>query len=393
VKRRLLVSALPGETRAAWLRDGRLEDLVVLRDDRPSVTGNLYVGRVTALDKGLDAAFVDIGLQRPGLLPFGECPGGKPHEGGAVIVRALREPAAEKGALLSARITAPPADLETLVKHAKLPTLLLRGGDPFDRLLGGGAAPSEIVVDDLAVYRSVKRRLTAARPELVKRLHHDADPRPLFEREAIEEQIEALLEPRVDLPSGGSLLFEPVRTLTAIDVNSAGRDALTVDLEAVTEIARQLRLRALSGLIVIDFLEMADPGARRRVATALRKAFKNDPEPTRVFPMAPSGLVEMTRRRGRPPLHELLTGPCGIGGGGRVKDAASAGYDALRLARSEAAGNPGRALTVHVAPAVRAALDGPLAEARRAVETLLGRALTLCAEPGWPTDRVEIVLG
>jgi len=229
----------------------------------------------------------------------------------------------------------------------------------------------------------------------------DLDPAPLFEREGLEGEIEALLEPRVELPSGGHLLVEPVRTLIAIDVNSGRHDgrgtapeqALAVNLEAAAEVPRQLRLRALSGLIVIDFLALPEGGPRRQVAAALRAGLKDDPEPTRVEAMAASGLVELTRRRGRPALHELLTGPCGIGGGGRVKDPATLAFEALRAVRREAAARPEAAVTLGAAPAVIAALEtGPAAAARQALEARLGRPLALVNEVAAPGEPAEIVL-
>ncbi len=399
MSRRLVISALPGETRAALLEDGRLTDIAIRRADRPTHLGDLYHGRVAKVDKGLDAAFVELGLERPGLLPLSEAPGRRLTEGDAVVVRVLREASGGKGLRLSARILEPPPDLERRTRDSRPPALLARGDDPLERLLAAGAPPDEIVVDDPALHGEIAARLGGA--ETARgRLSLDLEPKPLFEREGLEAEIEALLEPRVALPSGGHLLIEPVRTLTAVDVNSgrhdgrggAGDQALAVDLEAAAEIPRQLRLRALSGLIVIDFLALEQERARRQVAAALRDGLKADPEPARVFPMAASGLLEMTRRRGRPALHELLTAPCGIGGGGRVKDPATLAFEALRAARAEAAARPGAAITVNAGPAVIAALEtGPAAAARRALEERLGRPLALELETMPPGAAAEIV--
>jgi Ribonuclease G/E len=393
VRRRLVISALPGESRAAWLEDGRLVDLVVRRADRPSHLGSLYHGRVA-----LDAAFVELGLARPGLLPLSEGPGRRLTEGDPVVVRVLREAAGGKGLRLSARIKDPPPDLDRRARGARPPALLLQGDDPLERVLAARAPPDEIVVDDPDTHAEIKARLAGRGG--VERLRLDLDPAPLFEREGLEGEIEALLEPRVALPSGGHLLVEPVRTLTAVDVNSGRHDgrgpapdqALAVNLEAAAELPRQLRLRALSGLIVIDFLAMPEAGPRRQVVAALRAGLKTDPEPARVHAMAPSGLVEMSRRRGRPALHELLTGPCGIGGGGRVKDPATLAFEALRAVRREAAARPGATVALSAAPAVIAALEtGPATAARQALEARLGRPLTLATatlSPGAPAEVV-----
>jgi Ribonuclease G/E len=397
VRRRLVISALPGETRAAWLEDGRLVDLVVRRADRPSHLGNLYHGRVAKVDKALDAAFVELGLERAGFLPLGEGPGRRLAEGDAVVVRVLREAAGGKGLRLSARIKDPPPDLERRARSARPPALLLQGDDPLERVLAARAPPDEIVVDDPDSHAAISARLAARAGGA--RLRLDLEPAPLFEREDLEGEIEALLEPRVALPSGGHLLVEPVRTLTAVDVNSGRHDgrgpapdqALAVNLEAAVELPRQLRLRALSGLIVIDFLALPEGGPRRQVVAALRAGLKTDPDPARVHAMAPSGLVEMSRRRGRPALHELLTVPCGIGGGGRVKDPATLAFEALRAARREAASRPAAAIAVTAEPAVIAALEtGPAAAARQALEARLGRPLRLAAAPLPPGAPAEI---
>ena len=136
-----------------------------------------------------------------------------------------------------------------------------------------------------------------------------------------------------------------------------------MNLEAAEALTLQLRLRALSGLIVVDFLELQAVAKRKGLVADLRKALKTDPEPTRVFPMSPSGLVEMTRRRGRPALHELLTEPCGLGGLGRVKDPVTLAYEALRKVPSVSAARPGAAIAIEASARVVDALSGPLAEA------------------------------
>ncbi|MFQ5776358.1 MAG: ribonuclease E/G [Kiloniellaceae bacterium] len=395
MSRRLLISALPGETRAAWREDGRLIDLAVRRDDKPSVADNLYLGRVRTVDKGLAAAFVDVGLRRPGFLPLGEAPKGL-SEGDVVVVRVKREPSADKGARLSARLEALPPALAEAARRAAPPALLRAAADPVAAALAADRPPDEIAIDDPATFARA-RQAAAGRPDLLARLRLDLDPVPLFEREGVEAEIEALLEPRVALPSGGFLLIEPVRTLTAIDVDSGRHDAggaagqgLAVNLEAAAEIARQVRLRNLSGLLVVDFLTLDAPAARRRVVAALRQGLAADPQPCRVHPMRPSGLVEMTRRRGRPPLHELLSEPCGLGGGGRVKDPVTLAFEALRAARRIGAATGG-ALAIHAAPRVAEALEGPAAEARVALEARLGRPLVVRREGGREGFEIALV--
>ncbi len=321
----LIVSVLPGELRAAVLRDDLLDELLILRDDAPPQAGDLFLARVQRFDKGLDGAFVDLGLERPGLLPRRELQDGPgasvPPEGTALAVKVLRAPAADKGARVSAKgVSAPVSgDLKAPAR--------LGGGAPGAiqgplAALAARATPQRVVCDDAALLTQLKDLLGGGGDF---ELHSTAAP--LFEAEGLEAEIGGLLSPRAELPGGGFLLVEPGQTLTAIDVNAGKSDgrggaeaqAKAVNLAAVPVIARQLRLRGLSGLIVVDFLAMKNPLDRKAVAAALRQAVADDPEPCQVFGVSPSGLLEMTRRRGHLPLHEILCRPCGLAGSGRDK--------------------------------------------------------------------------
>ncbi|MGF1594996.1 MAG: ribonuclease E/G [Kiloniellaceae bacterium] len=400
----LLISALPGEVRAALVEDDVLRDLLILRDAAPDDAappraGDLFLARVGRTDKGLDAAFVDLGLARAGLLPRREAPEGLPPEGTALAVKVIRAPAAGKGARVSARgLDLDPARLQGLTAPARLPGGQSGGpGGVAGALTAFCAAgnPGQVVCDDAALLGQVKTALEAVDCRFA--LHGAAGS--LFEARGLEAEIEDLLSPRAELPEGGSLLIEPGRTLTAIDVNAGRRDgrggaaaqALEVNLAAVPAIARQLRLRALSGLIVVDFLAMKAPQDRKTVAAALRQALADDPEPCQVFGMSPSGLLEMTRRRSRAPLHEVLCRPCGLAGSGREKTPETLAYEALRQVAAEARGRALSEVVLRVAPAVAAALEGPQAAALAAVERRLGRAVAVVADP--LVSGHELVLG
>ncbi|WP_282606421.1 ribonuclease E/G [Pelagibius sp. Alg239-R121] len=390
VPARIVVSALPGEVRAACLRADRLEDLLILRADHPRMMGNIYQGRVLEISPSLDAAFVDIGLARPGFLPRGEAPGKKQlgralSDGDAVTVKVVREASEDKGVRLTSRIDTPPDDLATLATNAKVPSLLMEGDDPLLQLIARQGPIDSIICDDSETCNRLKHRIAALGGDN-SLVVFDPAPRPLFEQEGAEEQIESLLGPYVELPGGGSLLIEPVRTLTAIDVNlgamaasgTAQAQALTVNLEAAVEIARQLRLRAIAGLIVVDLLELREKSARARVIATLRKALEADDQPCQVAGMSPSGLLEMTRRRGGPPLADILTEPAGEQGWGRQRDAVTLAFGALRGALGEADAAPGCEVVITAPSVVLAALrEGAAAEARQVVERRLGRALRL----------------
>lgn len=384
---RLLLSVLPGEQRVLRLDSHeRLQWVRVLRDDHPGAAGDLVLGRVLTLDPGLNGAFVDIGLERPGLLPLGR-KRDRPAEGQALVVRLSRAPAEEKGARLARVAEAHvPAGM-------KPPRLLKSGDDPLEALRAEEAPPEDILVDDLETFTRLRLALKD-RPDLLGVLRHHRGPDPLMDDE-LQAELEALLEPFVPLPGGGSLLIEPVRTLTAIDVNagrhggSGLRRAAEVNREAAAEIARQLRMRDLSGRILIDFLEMEGRQEREALAVFLREQLATDPEPVQLFP--PRGqLFELTRRRRRPPLHELLARRCGLGGGGWERDPVAVAYELLR--RVVAAPVTAR-IELLVAAEVGKALGGAAATAREAVEKRRGSPVAWRIEPARAIDQNEIVIG
>lgn len=383
---RLLLSFLPGEKRILRLdEEGRLQWIRVLRADRPGAGGDLVLGRVLTLDPGLNAAFVDIGLERPGLLPLGRKPA-RPQEGQAILVRLSRAPSNEKGARLSLVREAP------LPEGVQPPCLLASGDDPFEVLRAESEPPEAIVIDDLATFNQARRQLKD-RPDLLAALKLHSGPGPLLDAD-LQMELAQLLEPYVPLPGGGNLLIEPVRTLTAIDVNAGShkgtgnRRAVEVNREAALEAARQIRLRELSGRILIDFLEMEGRREREALADFLRLQFASDPEPVQVYP--PRGqLFEITRRRTRPALHELLARRCGLGGSGWVRDPTAVAFELLR----RVAGLPASArFRLLVAPEVGEALEGAAAAARQAVEERRGSSLRWQVEAARAADESDIVL-
>jgi Ribonuclease G/E len=395
---RVLIDGWPGETRAAVLAPDEaggeaLTDLLILRADRPTLTGSLYLGRVTAVDLGLNAAFVEIGLDRPGLLPIKAMPE-RPREGAAVAVRIVREPAPGKGPKLAPAPEGASGPVAPEASESRpSPPMLLAAGTPLLDLLRR-ADPETVTVEGAAR----RRALAQAAPDLADRLRGHTGGRPLFDAADLNVEIDRLLEPEVALPGGGQLLIEPVRTLSAIDVDAGGSDArggrgrqaLDVNLRAVPEIARQVRLRALSGLIVVDFLDLETKVERQQVADTLAAAFADDPVETSVSPMRASGLVEIARQRARPPLHELLSVPAGRAG--RVADTATLAYELLRRAWAEALANPGRQPVLAAHPDVLAELDGRLQDAHAELARALGAVPQRRGDPTRPRTALDILL-
>ncbi len=300
MSRRLLIAGERAPLRAALLdSDGALEGFWQFAGGRESVVGARFLGRVTAIDRGLDAAFVNIGLAKPGFLPLSRTPQA-PVEGESLVVEATRDPVEDKGARLTARLADPPK----LPAGARAP-LCLAKADPLVQLLKR-LGDVEVETD---TRRLAETLAGATKASVSHRPQREWSPSLA---ELMAEAAEAL-EPRVTLPSGGWLLFEPCRALTVIDVNSgaaqgaeAERSRLKTDLEAARTIARQLRLRHVGGIVVIDFIDLERSEHRRQVVEALRAAVADDWEPCQVDAMSRLCLVEMTRRRGGPTLAEML---------------------------------------------------------------------------------------
>jgi ribonuclease E len=200
--------------------------------------------------------------------------------------------------------------IETKAKRANSPTLLYREPELAVRVIREefNAEYRGVVIDDQRLYDDVKEYVTAFNPELADRIEfHDAalDGLPLFERQHIHEQLHKALDRKVWLPSGGSLIIEHTEALTVIDVNT-GKNVGTTNLEetvyrnnleAADEVAKQLRLRDIGGIVVIDFIDMEIRENRRKVVDAFRSALARDKTRTQVFDISELGLVEMTRKR------------------------------------------------------------------------------------------------
>ena len=398
---RWLVSALPGEVRAARLdHAGRLTDLLIDRAGAGQAAGqeagqgggegaytpeagDLVLGRVRKLDPGLGAAFVDIGAARPAFLPL-HGQKARPAEGEALALRVARAASASKGAKVK------PAPGAAVPSGLKPPAVLARAAAA--RL--PGLAEGDTLVPENADAEAWLRTRLDLEPSLEVQRHRG--PGPLF-NDDLEAEIDGLLGPQVELPGGGRLWIEPVRALTAIDLDSASRWqpgapqdlALEIDRVAVPEVARQIRLRGLSGLILVDFLELERKSDREALLAELRAALAEDPEPVQVVALRASGLAELTRRRARPPLHEVLCRRAGADGGGWAPTPLT---EAFRLLRRLAASPAAPGLETRLAPQVAAALRGPAAEALAALERRRGHAVTLTQEPGRGLDESEILL-
>lgn len=221
----------------------------------------------------------------------------------------------------------------------------------------------EVVVEGEDGYKSAKAFMKLLMPSHARRVKAYSDPVPMFQRYGAEDQLRAMYDPMVQLKSGGYLIINPTEALVSIDINS-GRStkehgieatALHTNLEAAKEIARQLRLRDMAGLVVIDFIDMEYSGNVRKVEKAMKDALKNDRARIQVGRISSFGLMEMSRQRLRTGVLEATTRSCPhCDGTGLVRTASSAGLSALRLIEDEAA--KGKGTLIRLAASTEAAI-------------------------------------
>lgn len=231
--------------------------------------------------------------------------------------------------------------VQNRAKKMKPPVLLYQESDLVIRVVRDAFTPevSEIVVDSEPVYKKVKDFMKAVMPRYTRRVKMYDGSEPIFHSFGIEKQIESIYGRRVDLPGGGYLVIDQTEALVAIDVNSGSftklrdpeQSILELNLLAAREVGRQLRLRDLGGVIVIDFVDMADLKHRRKVEKALQDALKKDKARYRALRMSEFGIVELTRQRMRPSVSRALFRECPYcGGKGHIRTVESQAVDVLR---------------------------------------------------------------
>lgn len=419
-------------TRAAFLSRGRVEDFFVDPGDAGVRVGDVLPARIVRIAPTLGGAFVET-PGGEGFLPARAAQGAL-VEGARLPVQVTREPVEGKAARVTARVElagralawAPGRRGVTTSsrldagERARLAEIVARLGEGFVVRTVAAGAEAESLAAEAAGLKALWREIEAGAPcpaprgaiaalreglgPSVRRVAFDdaealAEARawtrrfapqfearlelaapPLFERAGAEAEFEIALAPRAPLPEGGFLLIEPTAALTAIDVNAGEAaerlDPLQLNLAAAREAARQLRLRGIGGLVAIDFVQANARGAAERTLAALREALASDPAPTQISGMSPFGLVELSRKRSRPSLSELL-----LERRPSLPRPETVAERVFARARAEAAAGRGRPLRIAAAPEVIARLGG-------AAERL-GR-VTLVSEPAFPRERFEV---
>jgi ribonuclease G len=373
--RRLLLAVSPGEIWAALTENDELVGLRLARTFGAARPGDLYLGRVVALRPELPAVLVDIGEERPAFLSGEDVPrGAKLREGEAVTVKVLKAARADKAAGLTTKLD---ADEQKFAVTGAPPKLLWRRETPLDSLLKEFSA-DEITIDDTAALAELKRNFAG-----IVTLHSGATP--LFEAEGVAAAIETTMAARVALPKDGAITIEATAAAILVDVDGGRGGALAANLAAASEIGRQIRLRDLSGPIVIDFISMKERGHRTRVEAALKEAVG---EGAQYLGWTRLGHFELVLKRRRASLMEMLFEH--RPGAASVKTALMVALDALRQLQRESRAAPGKRFGLQVHPEIAACLDREAGEARRDLEARLGHAIKIVTETR-PRDSVAVV--
>lgn len=287
------------------------------------------------------------------------------------------------------------------IKKAKAPAPIYQESDMITRTIRDifNSEIDTIWIDEPQAFERAQEFLRAVMPKFVNRLRFYDEKIPLFHKYGLEEEILKIQRRRVDLPGGGSIVIDQTEALVAIDVNSgnfrveddAERTAYEMNLRAAKEIARQLRLRDLGGVICNDFIDMRDERNRRSVERALREAIQRDRARTKVLRMSQFGIIEMTRQRIRPSLKRSVYEDCGhCRGAGVVKSVESMAIDVMRLLALAAHRADIRRVNVSVCPAVEAHLNNRKRSEIARLESEAGMLIHLRSDEDAPAEHLHI---
>jgi len=489
----ILVNVTPRETRVAVVENGMLQELHIERGWRRGVVGNIYKGRVQRVMPGMQAAFVELGLERAAFLHANdvmrsartpEIAGDEPpqplptppiaellREGQDIVVQVVKDPIGSKGARLTTQISIPSrylvllpqsrvvgvsARIEDETERARLKALvselsLVGGQHGYIVRTNAEGQPSEALAEDIAylsrawalveeqvrdarvgacVYEDLTLPMRAVRdlmrrdvekvkvdsretcdrlrafaaqymPGLAEKIEHYSGARPVFDLYGVEDEIQRALDKEVPLKSGGYLVIDQTEAMTTVDVNTGSflgqrnleETVYRTNLEAAQAVARQLRLRNLGGIIIIDFIDMTDAEHRRQVLRTLEKSLARDHAKTTVYDFSPLGLVEMTRKRTVESLARQLSEPCHeCGGRGMLKTAETVTYEIFReIVRAVRQFEAARLLVI-ASPKVVARITDEESAAVAELEEFLGKSIRFQADEQYLQEQFDVVL-
>ena len=484
----ILINANAHESRAAVVENGVLQELFLERASRRGLISNIYKGRVSRVLPGMQAAFIEIGLERSAFLHASDI--FDPHhadiglepprteairtlvaEGNEILVQVVKDPLGTKGARLTTYITLPSrylvympqgrgvgvsARIENEAERERLRAALQGLLEPEEsagfivrtaaedasidalrtdmiylrklweviRQKGLRTAPGRLVhadlplhlrilrdllrpdvdrvlIDQIAAHREMQDFAETFMPGALPRLEMHTEQRPVFELHHVEEEIQKALDRKVPLKSGGHLVIDQTEAMTTIDVNTGGfvghrnleETIFRTNLEAAVAIARQMRLRNLGGIIIIDFIDMEESEHRRQVIQALEKSLAADHVKTSISSVSPLGLVEMTRKRTRESLEHVLCQACPTcEGRGFVKTAETVCYEVFREILRQARQFECQQLMVLAHQDVIERLLDEESSGLGELELAVGKPIRLQTEALYAVDQYDVVL-
>lgn len=429
ISKEILINITPQETRVAILENGMVHEIYIERSRSKGLVGNIYKGKVARVLPGMEAAFIDAGLERAAFLHVSDVAQARQHnngnslthishvlrEGQELLVQVIKDPIGTKGARLTTNITIPSrylvfmpnsdnvgvsSRIEKEDDRERLRNMLL---SQQHRIEGSGyiirtaaevattesinsdvqylnriwdslnkksrdTEAGKVVHKDLPLYLRVLRDMVDEDlekirvdsretfsimgefahtyvPEVADVIEHYPGERPIFDLHGVEDEIQKGLERKVHLKSGGYLIIDQTEAMTTVDVNTGAfvgnrnleETIFKTNLEAAQAIARQLRLRNLGGIVILDFIDMVEDEHKRQVMRALEKALEKDHARTQVCDVSALGLVEMTRKRTRESLEHVLCSVCPTcEGRGTIKSAETVCYEIFREILREA---------------------------------------------------------
>lgn len=485
----LLINVTPQETRIAFVENGVLQEVHIERARKRGLVGNVYKGSVCRVLPGMQAAFVEIGLERTAFLHASDIvqdvdgeeatPESRSEaqivnllrEGQEVVVQVVKDPMGSKGARLTTQISIPSRYLvfmpgaqhvgvsqkiENEMERQRLRDIITKLSPQFEpggyivRTVADGVSEDAIfrdmqflqklwlaivdkvrteavgtlVHEDLALvmrtmrdlgdtdlekiridsretYERVSKFAGKFIPDLVERIEHYPGERPIFDLYGVEDEIRKSLERKVQLKSGGYLIIDQTEAMTTIDVNTGAfvghrnleETIFKTNLEATQAIVRQLRLRNLGGIIIIDFIDMQDMEHRRQVLRALEKNLERDHAKTHISEVSTLGLVEMTRKRTRESLEHILCEPCPTcNGRGSLMTAETVCYDIFREILREARQFDAQQLLVLAAQSVVDVLVDEESTSLAELEEFIGKPIKLQVESEYTQEQFDVVL-
>ncbi len=487
----ILINVTLMETRVALIENGLLQEVYIERHNKRGHVGDIFRGRVVRVMPGMEAAFVDIGLERAAFIHNSdisaidaegfevrdELPSPVQEslrEGQDIIVQVAKDAISSKGARLTTHMTLPSRNLVYMPRNRHLGiSQRLEDEEERERLMGllqevleaeswdesggfiirtaaEGASFEElqedvrflrrlwskveeriarndgikavygevplymrtvrdlirqevekIRVDDEASFEAMQNFLDDFVPELDTRVELYSGERPIFDLYGIEDEINRALGRAVKLKSGGDLIIDQTEAMTTIDVNTGGylgsrnhaETILKTNLEAATAIARQLRVRNLGGIIIVDFIDMLDPEHQRQVQRTFAKALEKDHARTSITGISQLGLIEMTRKRTRESLGQTLNSHCPVcDGRGTLKSPESVCYEIFREILNVARAYENDVLLVMASQIVVDRLLDEESDTLASLEELIGKTVKFEVEPMYTQEQFDVVL-